>query len=66
MPKNNKPELRTGDKFNRLTILSYSHSDKRWRKWYNMKCECGVRHNVKDVKIAKMQGNKIAYNVKAL
>lgn len=41
MPKNNKPELRSGDKFNRLTILSYSHSDKRWRKWYNVKCECG-------------------------
>lgn len=41
MPKNNKPELRPGDKFNRLTILSYSHSDKRWRKWYNVKCECG-------------------------
>lgn len=41
MPKNNKPDLRSGDKFNRLTILSYSHSDKRWRKWYNVKCECG-------------------------
>lgn len=41
MPKNNKPELMSGDKFNRLTILSYSHSDKRWRKWYNVKCECG-------------------------
>lgn len=41
MPKNNKPELRPGDKFNRLTILSYSHSDKRWRKWYNVICDCG-------------------------
>ena len=46
MPKNNKPELRSGDKFNRLTVLNYSHSDKRWRKWYNVKCECGSENVV--------------------
>ena len=41
MPKNNKPELQTGDKFNRLTVLEFSKSDKRWRKWYKVKCDCG-------------------------
>jgi len=42
MPKNNKPELIAGHKFNKLTILALSHSDKRWRKWYKVKCDCGV------------------------
>ena len=41
MPKNNKSELKSGEKFNRLTILKFSHSDKRWRKWYLVRCECG-------------------------
>lgn len=42
MPKNNKAELKEGTKFNRLTIIKFSHSDKRWRKWYHVKCECGT------------------------
>jgi hypothetical protein len=42
MPKNNKPELQPGDKFNRLTVLEFSKSDKRWRKWYKVKCDCGT------------------------
>ncbi|HDZ61168.1 MAG TPA: hypothetical protein ENH46_05670 [Candidatus Pacearchaeota archaeon] len=41
MPKNKKPKLINGTKYNRLTILSYSHSDKRWRKFYEVRCECG-------------------------
>ncbi len=41
MPKNNKPELKPGQKFNRLTVINFHHSDKRWRKWYNVKCDCG-------------------------
>lgn len=41
MPSNNKPELKMGERFNRLTIIRYSHSDKRWRKWYLTKCDCG-------------------------
>lgn len=41
MPKNNKPELSPGEKFNRLTILRFSHSDKRWRKFYLVRCDCG-------------------------
>lgn len=32
MPKNTKPELKPGEKFNRLTVLKFSHSDKRWCK----------------------------------
>ena len=42
MPKNNKKELRPNEKFNRLTVLKFSHSDKRWRKWYVAKCDCGI------------------------
>ena len=41
MPKNNKPELVQGMVFNRLTVISFSHCDKRWRKFYNVECECG-------------------------
>lgn len=41
MPKNNKLSLRAGDIFNRLTVVDFSHADKRWRKFYNTKCECG-------------------------
>ena len=46
MPKNNKPELKPGEIFNRLTILKFSHSDKRWRKWYLVRCECGKEKTV--------------------
>ncbi len=41
MPKNNKKQLEIGEKYNLLTIISFSHSDKRWRKFYNVKCDCG-------------------------
>jgi hypothetical protein len=41
MPKNNKRQLSVGEKYNMLTILSFSHSDKRWRKFYDVKCDCG-------------------------
>lgn len=33
--------LLPGSIFNRLNIISFSHSDKRARKWYNVECECG-------------------------
>ncbi len=32
---------KTGDRYNRLTILSFHHSDKRWRKHYLCRCDCG-------------------------
>lgn len=41
MPENNRPELKPGERFNRLTVVEFSHSDKRWRKWYKVKCDCG-------------------------
>lgn len=28
-------------KYNYLTVISFSHSDKRNRKWYNVQCDCG-------------------------
>lgn len=40
MPKNNKPELKKWDTFNRFTIIEFSHSDNRWRKWYKVNCLC--------------------------
>jgi hypothetical protein len=35
-----------GKQFNRLTILSFSHYDKRHRKHYLCKCECGKEKTV--------------------
>lgn len=35
--------LLQGSVFNRLTIISFSHSDKRARKWYNVECSCGSK-----------------------
>jgi hypothetical protein len=34
--------LKTGDKYYNLTVDKYSHKDKRWRKWYHFKCDCGT------------------------
>ena len=33
--------LENGSIYNRLTILSFSHNDKRSRKYYLVKCKCG-------------------------
>lgn len=41
MPKNNTIPLTRGMKFNRLTLIKYNHSDKRWRRYYLWKCDCG-------------------------
>ena len=30
-----------GQRYNFLTVISFSHSDKRNRKWYNTQCTCG-------------------------
>lgn len=47
MPPNKSPHLVfQGDKFHRLTVLSYSHTDNRWRKHYLVECECGNRKTV--------------------
>ena len=41
MPRHPENELKHGQKFNRLTVKEYHHSDKRWRKHYLCICECG-------------------------
>lgn len=34
-------ELIPGSKYNRLTVIKFSHKDKRSRKYYLFKCDCG-------------------------
>ena len=47
MPTNNSKHLvQTGDKFYRLTVLSFSHHDKRWRRHYLVRCDCGKEKTV--------------------
>lgn len=41
MARTKKQELVNGEKYNRLTVVSFSHSDKRRRKFYDVQCECG-------------------------
>lgn len=41
MPRRSENELKPGQKFNKITIIKYDHSDKRWRKYYLCKCDCG-------------------------
>ena len=33
--------IKPGDKFNRLTVLKYSHNDKHNRRHFEFKCDCG-------------------------
>ena len=33
--------LNPGEKFNRLTVIEHHHTDKRWRKHYLCRCNCG-------------------------
>ncbi len=35
-----KESVLPGNSYNKLTILEFSHSDKRGRKWYKTICEC--------------------------
>ena len=46
MPSNKSKPLELGTKFNRLTILKFSHSDKRWRRFYLCHCECGAEKTI--------------------
>jgi len=34
--------VKTGDVFQRLTVLGFSHKDKRSRRHYRVRCECGT------------------------
>ena len=47
MPANNsKHKVEPGDKFSRLTVLGFSHYDKRWRRHYFVRCDCGSEKTV--------------------
>ena len=47
MPKNGKPDkVVIGQAYNHLTVLSFSHQDKRWRRHYLCRCRCGVEKTV--------------------
>lgn len=47
MPTNNSKHLvEPGDIFSRLTVLSFSHHDKRWRRHYLVRCDCGSEKTV--------------------
>ena len=35
-------ELKTGEKFNRLTVIRFNHKDKRHRRYYLFRCDCGI------------------------
>ena len=36
----------TGDRFGRLTVVSFSHHDGRYRRHYTVVCDCGVQKTV--------------------
>jgi len=36
-------ELFIGNKINRLIVVALHHQDKRWRKYYVFKCDCGLK-----------------------
>ena len=47
MPSNNSRHLIfDGDRFSRLTVISFSHHDKRWRRHYLVRCDCGQEKTV--------------------
>lgn len=47
MPANKKPPLvNIGDRFQRLSVIGFSHHDKRWRRHYLVKCDCGSEKTV--------------------
>lgn len=41
MTKNKTVPLENGKRFGRLIILEFHHQDKRWRRFYLCKCDCG-------------------------
>lgn len=47
MPVLNNPHLvAPGDVFDRLTVVRFSHNDKRWRRHYLVRCACGAEKTV--------------------
>lgn len=43
----------TSKKFNKLQVLSYSHTDKHFRKMWNCKCDCGQLVTVAGINLTK-------------
>lgn len=39
-------DIKPGFKIHRFTVESFSHKDKRHRKWWSCICECGTRKSV--------------------
>lgn len=35
-------ELMPGSKYNRLTVVKFDHKDKRFRRYYLFRCDCGI------------------------
>lgn len=46
MPKRQPPKLYPGQRFHRLAVISYHHADKRWRKHYLCRCDCGIEKTI--------------------
>lgn len=47
MPSNGKTEqVKPGDTFNHMTVINFSHHDKRWRRHYLCRCRCGTTKTV--------------------
>lgn len=46
MPLNKSKELEAGQKFGRLSIVRFSHKDKKWRRYYLCKCDCGIEKTI--------------------
>ena len=52
MSKSWKPHLvHEGDRFERLVVLGYSHVDKRHRRFYHVRCDCGVEKTVQGIQL---------------
>lgn len=42
MANNGSVPIEIGSTFERLTVLSFHHQDKRWRRYYLCRCKCGT------------------------
>lgn len=47
MPPNLSPHLvEPGQRYGRLTVINFSHQDKRWRRHYLVRCACGAEKSI--------------------
>jgi hypothetical protein len=52
-----KKTIKLGDKFNRLTIIEFSHKNNAYQNYYKCLCDCG---NSKTVRLDHLKSGKIA------